>query len=123
MPPEDELKRIYQDAESGGRLDTMINIPMIFLSNRVVFDGLFNFKGIKSLTDLSETAFAKGFGKNISFNLAGKTYQQGAKGAFGEFKTAMKVFRNPRVYAGTFKLHQEKFHGRCTRKFARNYSR
>jgi hypothetical protein len=108
MPPEDELKRIYQDAESGGRLDTMINIPMIFLSNRVVFDGLFNFKGVKSLTDLSEAAFAKGFGKNISFNLAGKTYQQTAKGAFGEFKTAMKVFRNPRVYAGTFLNYTKK---------------
>ena len=108
MPPEKELKRIYQDAESGGRLDTMINIPMIFLSNRMVFDGLFNFKGVKSLTDLSEAAFAKGFGKNISFNLAGKTYQQAAKGAFNEFKTAMKVFRNPKIYAGTFLSYTKK---------------
>jgi hypothetical protein len=107
-PPEDVMKDIYKDAEAGGRLDTLINIPMIFLSNRVVFDGLFNFKGIKSLTDLSEAAFAKGFGKNISFNLAGKTYQQVAKGAFGEFKTAMKVFRNPRVYAGTFLSYTKK---------------
>ena len=46
--------------------------------------------------------------KNISFNLAGKTYQQAAKGAFGEFKTAMKVFRNPRVYAGTFLNYTKK---------------
>ena len=108
MPPEEEMKRIYKDAEAGGRLDTIINIPMIFLSNRVVFDGLFSFKGVKSLTDLSEAAFAKGFGKNISFNLAGKTYQQAAKGAFNEFKTAMKVFRNPKVYAGTFLNYTKK---------------
>jgi len=107
-PPESEMKRIYQDAESGGRLDTIINIPMIFLSNRVVFDGLFNFKGVKSLTDLSEAAFAQGFGNKTFFNLAGKTYQQAAKGAFNEFKTAMKVFRNPKVYAGTFLTYTRK---------------
>jgi hypothetical protein len=102
MPPEEELKRIYTDAEAGGKLTTLINIPMIFLSNRVVFDGLFNFKGVKSLTELSEAAFANGVGKKISFDLAGKTYKEVGKTAFGKFKTSLKVFRNPKVYAGTF---------------------
>lgn len=101
-PPDEELKRIYKDAEAGGRLDTLINIPMIFLSNRVLFDGLFNFKGIKALTDLSTSAFGKNAGKNIAFNIAGKTYENVGKTGFGKFKTAMKVFINPKVYAGAF---------------------
>lgn len=102
MPPEEELKKIYKDAEAGGKLTTLINIPMIFLSNRVVFDGLFNFKGVKSLTELSEAAFSSGVGKKIGFDLAGKTYKEVAQTAFGKFKTSLKVFRNPKVYAGTF---------------------
>ena len=98
LPPEEELKKIYKDAEAGGKLDALINVPMIFLSNRVVFDGLFNFKGIKTLND----AFSAGVAKEISYDIAGKTYKQMAAGAATKFKTAMKAFVKPKLYAGTF---------------------
>ena len=98
LPPEEELKKIYRDAEAGGKLDALINLPMIFLSNRVVFDGLFNFKGIKTLND----AFSAGVAKEISYDVAGKTYKQMVAGAATKFKTAMKVFTKPKLYAGTF---------------------
>jgi hypothetical protein len=102
-PSANDLREIYSNAEAGGKLDTFINIPLIFLSNRVVFDGLFNFKGIKSLTEFSEMALANG--KNATFDLGTKTFKQGATGLAGKldnFKTAMKVFKNPKVYAGAF---------------------
>jgi hypothetical protein len=108
-PSAEDLKEIYTNAEAGGKLDTLINIPMIFLSNRIVFDGLFNFKGIKSLTDLSEAAFANG--KNITFDLGSKSFKEvagGLPGQWDKFKTAMKVFKNPKVYAGAFLNYTKK---------------
>lgn len=108
-PNADELQEIYANADAGAKLDVLINIPMIFLSNRIVFDGLFNFKGIKSLTEFSEIALANG--KDVTFNLASKGFKQGATGLAGElgkFKTAMKVFRNPKVYTGAFLNYTKK---------------
>jgi len=99
LPDEHELNKIYRDAEAGGRWTTLGNIPMIFLSNRVVFDGLFKFKPIKGLTDIAESAFGTAGARKLAFDFTKKGFTEETKNLFS---TTWKALKNPKVYAGVF---------------------
>lgn len=99
MPPSDILNEFYRDAEAGGHITTLYNMPMIFLSNRVVLDGLFNFKGIKGLTNAAEEAFGKGMGRKFAFDISKKGFSLESKNLIG---TTWRALKNPKVYAGAF---------------------
>jgi len=94
-----DLNQIYTDAEAASRLTTSINIPLIYLSNRFVFDGLFNFKGVKPLIEAAEDASTKGLAKGLKFDLASKSFTENAQGFF---KEAFQNVKRPKALVGSF---------------------
>lgn len=71
LPTGQALDDIYKNAYAAGRVDVLGNIPLIYLTNRITFDGLFKFKGIKSLIEAAEKS-APSFGKSFVFNIGEK---------------------------------------------------
>ena len=79
-PDGQDLVDIYNNADEAGRLDAAINIPLIYISNRFVFDGIFNFRGAKTLIEASEGNAVKGASKGFTWNLAEKTFKENTEG-------------------------------------------
>jgi len=91
-PEGDDLARIYDQAEDIGRGVTAVNFPVIFLTNRVVLDGLFKFRGFKTLEQAGELSTKGiGFKKGVGFydNLAD-----------GWLKSSVNTLKNPKAYIG-----------------------
>lgn len=99
LPTGQALDDIYKNAYAAGRVDVLGNIPLIYLTNRITFDGLFKFKGIKSLIEAAEKS-APSFGKSFVFNIGEKTFAESAKE--GLLKTTFKAITKPKTYLGTF---------------------
>lgn len=99
MPDQETLNRIYETADNAGKWTTLINIPLIFTSNRFVFDGLFNFKGVRALTEAAEDFGGKGLAKNWKFDLGSRTF---VKAGEGFLQSTKSVLKNPKIWAGTF---------------------
>lgn len=79
-----DLEKIYKQAEDVGYGVTAVNFPIIYATNRVTFDGLFKFRGFKSLDNLSKeaTLLEKGIGfkKGVGFtDDAALGFMEGAK--------------------------------------------
>jgi hypothetical protein len=100
MPDQNGWATIYSNAEKAGELTTMINMPMIFLSNRFVFDGLFRFKGLAGAMDAAEQAAVKNTANGIKWDLSARTFSEQAMGFASRAKNA--VFKSPKVYLGNF---------------------
>jgi hypothetical protein len=88
----EDLERIYQQAEDTGYGVTAINFPMILMTNRVVLDGLFKFRGLKTLDEAAEMA-----NKGIAFKKGTGFYDALAD---GWVKNTAKSFLNPKAYLG-----------------------
>lgn len=87
-----DLQRIYQEAEDVGYGVTAVNFPIIYATNRVVLDGLFKFRGLKTLDEAAEMATKGiGFKKGVGFYDAL---------ADGWVKNTTKNLLNPKVYLG-----------------------
>lgn len=95
FPPQDELDKIYQRAEDAGTLNTTINIPMIFLSNKMVLDNIFSFRGAGSIMNATEEFGIKGAGKNFVWNLGERTFTENS---LGYLKNLSKAALNPKTY-------------------------
>lgn len=87
-----DLENIYRQAEDTGYGVTAVNFPIIYMTNRVVLDGLFKFRGLKTLDEAAEMATkGVGFKKGVGFYDAL---------ADGWVKNTTKNLLNPKVYAG-----------------------
>ena len=87
-----DLQRIYQEAEDVGYGVTAVNFPIIYATNRVVLDGLFKFRGLKTLDEAAEMATkGVGFKKGVGFYDAL---------ADGWVKNTTKNLLNPKAYIG-----------------------
>lgn len=95
FPPQDELDNIYKRAEDAGRLNTTINIPMIMLSNKMVLDNIFSFKGAGSIMNATEEFGIKGAGKNFAWNLGQRTFTENS---LGYLKNIGKAALSPKTY-------------------------
>ena len=96
-PDAETLRKIYNNADAAGRMTTLANIPMIYFTNRLIFDGLFKFKGISSAM---EEASASSLSKSFKFSAADKAFTE--VGKKGMFRTTVDAFKNPKAYAGAF---------------------
>lgn len=99
LPTGQVLEDIYKNAYTAGKVDALGNIPLIYLTNRITFDGLFKFRGVKSLIEAAERSVPS-FGKQFIFNAGEKTFVESAKQ--GLYKTTIKAITNPRKYLGSF---------------------
>jgi len=98
-PTNEELSKIYQYAAAAGEFHGWTEVPIIFATNRLVFDGLFKFKGIRGLGEAAEQA-EKQAAKGIMFDAASRSFKEIPKaGLFGQITRTIK---NPRLYAGSF---------------------
>jgi hypothetical protein len=97
-PTEQELSKIYQYASAAGQYHGWTEVPIIFATNRIVFDGLFKFKGLRGLGEAAEQA-EKQAAKGIMFDAASKSFKEIPKaGLIGQLGRTIK---NPRLYAGS----------------------
>ena len=95
-PPEGkDLEKIYETAEDIGNAVTMINLPVIFYSNKITLDGLFKFRGFKTLGKASEEAAL--MSKGIGFK-AGTGFYDAVEKSWT--KNLVNPFKNPRAYMG-----------------------
>jgi hypothetical protein len=85
MPNEAETKEIYERAQQAGVKTALINMPAIYLSNRIVFDTMF--KGFKPLGKLINP----GPGKNPFFKVV-RNYDWKKGAAGGPFSMAKAGF-------------------------------
>lgn len=95
-PTEDEARKIKETANMAGKSTALWNMPVIFLSNKIVFDNLY--RGFNPIRRLTTNVVAE--------NVGGKIIKTGAKEApyqvIGSgFKGFIKGLRNPRSYART----------------------
>mgnify|MGYP000871383860 FL=1 len=92
-----DLEKIYKQAEDVGYGVTAINFPIIYATNRVTFDGLFKFRGFRSLDNLSKeaTLLEKGIGfkKGVGFT---------DEAALGFMEGAKKNLTSARYYGAQF---------------------
>lgn len=65
MPEGKDLENIYAKAEDVYKGVVGINLPIIYYTNRITFDGLFKFRGFKTLEQAGQTASLSG--KGIKF--------------------------------------------------------
>jgi hypothetical protein len=91
-PEGKDLERIYEQAEDTGYGVTAINFPTIYLTNRVVLDGLFKFRGFKTLDEAAEMAQ-----KGVGFK-KGTGYFDAL--ADGWVKSTKNNLMNPKAYVG-----------------------
>lgn len=98
-PSEEELKNIYNYAETAAGVHGWSEIPLIFATNRIVFDGLFKFNGVRGLSEAAEAA-ERSAARGIGFDLASRSFREIPKAGF--FKQLGRTIKNPRIYAGTF---------------------
>jgi hypothetical protein len=107
FPPQDELDKIYQRAEDGGRLNTTINLPMIFLSNKLVLDNIFSFRGVGNIMNATEQFGIKGATKNYVWNLGERTF---VENSLGYLKNLSKAALSPKTYvAGALNYFKANF--------------
>lgn len=91
-PEGEDLQRIYQQAEDVGHGVTAVNFPVIMMTNKVVLDGLFKFRGFKTLDEAAEMATKGiGFKKGVGFYDALTN---------SWVKNTAKSFLNPKAYIG-----------------------
>ena len=95
FPPQEELDKIYKRAEDGGRLNTIINLPMLFLSNKLVLDNIFSFRGTAGVLNAAEQFGIKGVGKNFVWNLGERTFTENS---LGYLKNLGKAALSPKTY-------------------------
>lgn len=91
MPTGDTLKGMYETAEAAGRWQTLTNIPIIFFSNRFVFDGLFNFKGISNTVADELTKKTRKIGK-YQWDLSSRSFAKNAETFLQRSKSGLKAF-------------------------------
>jgi hypothetical protein len=87
-----DLEMIYKQADDTGHGVTAVNFPIIYMTNRVVLDGLFKFRGLKTL-DEAGTLATKGIGfkKGVGFyDDLGKSW----------LKNGAKSLLKPKAYIG-----------------------
>jgi hypothetical protein len=107
FPPQDELDNIYKRAEDGGRLNTTINLPMIFLSNKLVLDNIFSFRGVGGIMNATEQFGIKGATKNYVWNLGERTF---VENSLGYLKNLSKAALSPKTYvAGALNYFKANF--------------
>jgi len=81
MPEGKDLQNIYAKAEDVQSSIVAWNLPIIYYTNRITFDGLFKFKGFKTLEQAGNSATLSGkgikftAGKGFSTEAAKKWYQ------------------------------------------------
>jgi hypothetical protein len=88
----EDLERIYQQAEDTGYGVTAVNFPIIYLTNRVVLDGLFKFRGFKTLDEAADMA-----SQGIGFK-KGTGYYDALSD--GWLKNTKNKLLNPKAYIG-----------------------
>lgn len=71
MPEGKDLQQIYSKADDVYQGVVGLNLPIIYYTNRITFDGLFKFRGFKTLEQAGQTASLSG--KGIKFT-AGKGF-------------------------------------------------
>lgn len=86
MPNENETKEIYENAQLAGVKTSLLNMPAIYLSNRIVFDTMF--KGFKPIGRLINP----GTGKNPFFKVV-RNYDWKKGMAGGPFSVASAGFK------------------------------
>ena len=85
IPEGEDLEKIYAKAEDVHAGVVGINLPIIYYTNRITFDGLFKFRGFKTLEQAgnSATLSSKGIkftaGKGFGMEAAKKWYQLSAR--------------------------------------------
>jgi len=99
LPDQNGWATIYQNAEKAGKLDTLVNVPIIYLSNRLVFDGLFKFRALDNALDAAEQATRKSVAKQISYDAASRTFSESVQGFASRAKGLIKT---PKAYLGNF---------------------
>jgi len=99
LPDQNAWATIYQNAEKAGKLDTLVNVPIIYLSNRLVFDGLFKFRALDNALDAAEQASRKSIAKQISYDAASRTFSESVQGFASRAKGLIKT---PKAYLGNF---------------------
>ena len=92
-----DLEDIYKHAEDVGYGVTAVNFPIIYATNRVTFDGLFKFRGFKSLDNLTKEATL--LEKGITFKKGVGFTDDAAAGFVGGIG---KKLTSPKYYAGQF---------------------
>ena len=81
LPEGKDLEQIYAKAEDVRNGVVALNLPIIYYTNRITFDGLFKFRGFKTLEEAGKTAnlSSKGIkftaGTGFSVDAAKKWYQ------------------------------------------------
>jgi hypothetical protein len=91
-PEGEDLERIYQQAEDTGYGVTAVNFPIIYMTNRVVLDGLFKFRGLKTLDEAAEMAT-----QGVGFKKGTGYYDALAD---GWLKRTKQSLTNPKAYIG-----------------------
>lgn len=91
-PTGKDLEKIYSQSLDNGYTTTALNFPVIFLTNRIVFDGLMKFRGFQSIDAASRIAE-----KGIGFK-AGVGFFDDA--TTNLWKAATKPFTQPKTYIG-----------------------
>lgn len=97
-PSEDELSKIYEFAEDAKFTTTMINMPLLYLSNGIVFDNLYK-GGTKSLFRPNR-AIVKNFSKTGQNVVIEDGVAKVTKGIGENIKFAAKGLISPRNYGG-----------------------
>jgi hypothetical protein len=99
MPDQKAWSTMYDNAQRAGEVDVLANIPIIYLSNRFVFDGLFKFRGLGNAIDAAEEAATKGLRTGITREAGTLTFKESAQTFASKAKG---LFTNPKVYLGNF---------------------
>lgn len=82
LPTGKDLDNAYANAYAAGRVDALGNIPLIYLTNRITFNGIFKFKGIGNLIEGFEKSTRKGLSKKLMYDAGSKTIIRKAEQGF-----------------------------------------
>jgi hypothetical protein len=95
LPTGEDLAKIYEIADQIGYGVTMINMPLIFYTNKITLDSLFNFRGFKTLGKAADDAAL--YSRGLGFK-SGTGFYDAVESSWT--KNLIDPFKNPRRYAG-----------------------
>lgn len=94
-PTDLQLEEIYKYADVAAKAHGWSELPVIFLTNRLVFDNLFRFKAERAFTEAVETS-QKAAAKGLFYDAASMSLKEMPKvGMFGQIG---RTLTNPRIY-------------------------
>jgi len=94
-PTDLQLEEIYKYADVAAKTHGWSELPVIFLTNRLVFDNLFRFKAERAFTEAVETS-QKAAAKGLFYDAASMSLKEMPKvGMFGQIG---RTLTNPRIY-------------------------